>query len=88
MVVKQWAFDLEMLAIAHRLGFIRIYESPIELRFNFASNVGLNSVVNFAKDYLAIFYRTYILHYYDDDNHDLWADDPNLKLKYSSANSV
>ncbi len=85
MLVKQWAFDLEMLAVAHRLGFTRIYESPVELQFNFASNVGMNSVVNFATDFLAIFYRVHILHYYDDDNHDLWANDPQLKLKYTSA---
>lgn len=88
LLVKRWAFDLEMLAAAHRIGFTRIYESPVELQFNFASNVGLNSVMNFAKDYLAIFYRTHLLHYYDDANHDLWADDPDLKLKYSSIRGV
>lgn len=84
-LVKRWAFDLEMLVVAHRLGFTRIYESPIELQFNFASNIGMDSVTNFVKDYLAIFYRTHLLHYYDDDNHDRWADDPELKLKYTSA---
>jgi len=84
LLVKRWAFDLEMLAAAHRLGFTRIYESPVELQFNFASNITHNAVVNFAVDYMAIFYRTRILHYYDEGNHDLWADDPNLKLKYSS----
>ncbi len=85
LLVKQWAFDLEMLAAAHRLGFTRIYESPVEISFNFASNVGLNSVINFATDYLAIFYRVHLLHYYDDDNHDLWADDQELKLKYTAT---
>lgn len=85
MVVKQWAFDLEMLAATHRLGFTRIYESPVELSYNFASNITHKSVINFALDFLAIFYRTHILHYYDDDNHDLWADDPELKLKYTTS---
>lgn len=88
LLVKRWAFDLEMLAASHRLGFTRIYESPIELQFNSASNIGLDSVVNFAVDYLAIFYRTHILHYYDDANHVLWADDPDLKLKYTSISGV
>lgn len=88
LLVKRWAFDLEMLAASHRLGFTRIYESPIEIKYNFASNVGLGSVVNFAKDYLAIFYRTHLLHYYDDAHHDLWADDPDLKLKYTSISGV
>lgn len=84
MLVKKWAFDLEMLAIAHRLGFSRIYESPVEIQFNPDSNIGLGSVVNFALDYMAIFYRTHLLHYYDDDNQDRWAIDPRLKLKYRS----
>lgn len=85
LLVKRWAFDLEMLAVSHRLGYTRIYESPVELQFNFASNVGMDSVINFANDFLAVFYRTHILHYYDDDNHDLWANDPELKLKYTSV---
>ncbi len=85
LLVKRWAFDLEILAASHRLGFTRIYESPVELQFNFASNITHSAVTNFATDYLAIFYRTHILHYYDDSNHDLWADDPELKLKYSSV---
>lgn len=84
LLVKRWAFDLEMLAVANRLGFSRIYESPIELQYNFASNITYRAVLNFATDYLAIFYRTHLLRYYDDAHHDLWANDPDLKLKYSS----
>ena len=82
MIVKRWAFDLEMLSIANRLGFKRIYESPVEINHNFSSNVGVSSIQNFAIDYLAIIYRTYFLHYYDDRNNDLWKDDPSLQLRY------
>jgi len=82
MIVKRWAFDLEMLTIANRVGFKRIYESPVEISSNFMSNVGLSSVQNFFIDYLAIIYRTYILHYYDDDGSDHWEGDPHLKLRY------
>lgn len=82
MAVKRWAFDLEMLTIANRIGFKRIYESPVEITHNFMSNVGLSSVQNFFIDYLAIIYRTYILHYYDDGHADLWEGDPDLKLRY------
>ena len=85
LLVKRWAFDLEILAVANHLGFKKIYESPIEIKYNFQSNIGLQSIENFVIDYLAIIYRIYILHYYDDDNHDLWQDDPNLKLKYTSV---
>lgn len=84
LLVKRWAFDLEILAVAHRLGYSRIYESPIELQFNFASNIGLDSVINFALDYFSVFYRAHVLRYYDDSQHDLWKDDPNLSLRYRS----
>jgi len=82
LVVKRWAFDLEILAAANRMGFKKIYESPIELNFNNASNIGMSSIQNFAIDYLAILYRTYILRYYDDGGQDLWEGDPDLKLRY------
>ncbi len=84
MVIKRWAFDLEMLVVASRLGYTKIYESPVELSYNFASNIGMNSVFNFIQDYLAIIYRTYILRYYDSDHRDLWESDPKLKLRYHS----
>ena len=82
MIVKRWAFDLELLTVANRLGFTRIYESPVEISHNFMSNVGLSSLQNFFIDYLAILYRTYILRYYDDGGSDHWEGDPNLKLRY------
>ena len=81
LLVKRWAFDLEILAVANRLGFKKVYESPIELNYNFASNINVQSIQNFAIDYFAIVYRTYILHYYDNAT-DLWDGDPNLKLRY------
>lgn len=82
MIVKRWAFDLEILTIANHLGFTRIYESPVEIIHNFSSNVGISSVQNFAMDYLAIIYRTYILRYYDDGHNDQWEGDKDLKLRY------
>ena len=82
MIVKRWAFDLELLTVANRLGFTRIYESPVEISHNFMSNVGMSSVQNFFIDYLAILYRTYVLRYYDDGGSDQWQHDPSLKLRY------
>lgn len=82
LIVKRWAFDLEILTVANRLGFKRIYESPVEITHNFMSNIGLSSIQNFAVDYLAILYRAYILHYYDDGGSDQWQHDPALKLRY------
>lgn len=82
LLVKRWAFDLEMLAVANRLGFTRIYESPVEIKHNFTSNVGLKAVQNFIVDYLAIIYRIYFLRYYDDGFKDRWQGDKKLVLKY------
>jgi glycosyltransferase involved in cell wall biosynthesis len=82
LIVKRWAFDLEILTVASRLGFKRIYESPVEISYNFSSNVGFSSIQNYFIDYLAIVYRTYILRYYDDGHSDLWDGDPNLRLRY------
>ena len=82
LVVKRWAFDLEILTVANRLGFKRIYESPVEISYNFDSNVGGTAVLNFTIDYLAIFYRAHILHYYDSEHQALWQDDPQLLMRY------
>ncbi len=71
LLVKQYAFDLEMLAVARRLGFKRIYEAPIKLKYNFSDFTHASTVktiINILIDTLAIFYRIYILNYYDDKN--------------------
>ena len=83
LIVKRWAFDLEILAVANRLGFKKIYESPVEINYNFLSNIDSKAIYNFVIDYLAIIYRIHVLHYYEDDHNDLWQGDPNLKLRYS-----
>ena len=69
LLVKQYAFDLEMLAVARRLGFKRIYEAPIKLGYNFGDlthAATITTIRHILLDTLAIFYRTYLLHYYDD----------------------
>ena len=82
LLVKRFAFDLEILGVAKRLGYTRIYESPVELIFNFSSTVTYSWGLSFLTDYLAILYRIYILRYYDDDHHDIWQEDRQLKLRY------
>lgn len=65
---KKFTGDLEMLVVSRRLGFKRIYEAPIRLDHEFqkvTSAVALHSIVGMALDTLAIYYRTYILKYYD-----------------------
>lgn len=64
-LVKQYAFDLEMLVIAHQLGYRRVFEAPIELDFNaVTSGINFKSIQKMIVDTMAIFYRARILNYY------------------------
>ncbi|HOX41376.1 MAG TPA: glycosyltransferase [bacterium] len=65
-VVKQYAFDLEMLVIAYQLGFRRIFEAPVEMKFNTSKTgaANLKTIQRMVYDTLAIFYRAKILNYY------------------------
>jgi len=81
LTLKRWAFDVELLAVAKRLGFKRIYEAPIKLKHKFASHVnvfGSNGIWKAGLDTLAVFYRMYILRYYDTKNKRKWLYDPTL----------
>lgn len=65
MLVKRFAFDLELLANVHHFGY-RIAEAPVTLNFQrVCSRLRLPAVWNVFLDTLAIYYRMRILHYYD-----------------------
>lgn len=85
LLVKQYAFDIEILAVAHYLGYKRIYESPIDLNFNGKSSITSKSfwkIIYFMLwDTTAVFYRLKILHYYDSYNKRKWRYDPELRLR-------
>lgn len=71
LLVKQYAFDLEILTVASRLGYKRIYEAPIKLSYNFSDLTHASTIRMIYKiliDTLAIFYRLHILRYYDKKN--------------------
>ena len=63
-LVKRYAFDLEILANAHKNGF-KIVEAPIELNFNGDSKLKFMDIFHIALDTMAVFYRMYIKRYYD-----------------------
>lgn len=66
-LIKRYAFSLEFLVNAHKLGY-KIVEAPIILNFKRAigeKRLGFKSVFPMFKDTLAIAYRLYILRYYD-----------------------
>jgi len=64
-LAKRFAFDIEVLANAHRLGY-RIAEAPVTLEFRRTlSRIRLSDVWSVFIDTIAIFYRMRILRYYD-----------------------
>lgn len=87
LLVKKFAFDIELLAVTYHLGYKRIYEAPIELDFKNASTISSLATIQFWKiiismlwDTLAVFYRLKILHYYDNKNIRKWKYDPDLNF--------
>lgn len=60
-IIKAFAFDIEVLAIANSLGFTRIYEGPIRLNFNKDSSITSKSlwkiIFLMLWDTFAVFYR-------------------------------
>lgn len=67
MVEKRFAFDLELLVVARRLGYRRIVDAPVKIGDRFSSTISLRAVKGVVIDTMAIFYRLRILHYYDKD---------------------
>ena len=65
LLVKRYAFDLELLAVANDSGFRRIGEQPVRLDYGF-SGTGIDplAVAQALLDTAAIFYRLRILQYY------------------------
>lgn len=87
LLVKHFAFDVEMLAVANYLGFKRIYEAPIDITLRFGGTSTITNqrfvriVLSMLKDTLAIFYRLKILGYYSDKNRRKWKFDTELNFR-------
>lgn len=69
-IIKRFAFDIEVLTVAYKLNYKKIYEAPVKLNFNRASSIKSS---NFWKiifwmlwDTAAVFYRLKFLRYYDE----------------------
>ncbi|MEA2020608.1 MAG: glycosyltransferase [Patescibacteria group bacterium] len=63
-LVKRYAFDIELLALAHHYGY-SIMEAPVKLDLKISTAVSPRSLKNCLLDTLAVFYRLKILGYYD-----------------------
>lgn len=86
LLVKRYAIDIEVLAVADRLGYTRIFEAPIELNWSdvVGSSVSANllgSIWDVFLDTLAVFYRLRIRKYYDEGSKRVWKYDPDLNFK-------
>jgi glycosyltransferase involved in cell wall biosynthesis len=65
-LVKRYAFDLEVLVVARHLGFRQIEEHPVRLTYRFSgSGVNTRAVMLALVDTCAIFYRLRIRRSYD-----------------------
>lgn len=88
-LVKEYAFEIELLAVANYLGFKRIFEGPVDLNMKFGKDISTFLSKGYLRmgflmlwDTLAVFYRLKILHYYDDGNRKNW-----ITPKYLTLNS-
>lgn len=87
LLVKNFAFDIEILSVANYLGFKRIYEAPVEVNLDFGgtsvltSQKFLKTVFMMFLDTLAVFYRLRIMKYYDNKNERKWKMDPELNFR-------
>jgi glycosyltransferase involved in cell wall biosynthesis len=69
LLVKRYAFDIEILAVAYALGYRRIYEAPVEINFNPGSSTIISKslwrvICLMIWDTLAVFYRLKIKRHY------------------------
>ena len=63
-LVKRYAFDVELLVNAKHCGY-KIIEAPVELKGLKSDGVKLKDILKIANDTAAVFYRLHILKYYD-----------------------
>lgn len=87
LMVKKFAFDVEILAVARKLGFKRIYEAPVDVNWD-SSRTSFNAFLfldgnirRMLVDTFAIFYRMYILDFYDDKSKRKWIYDEELDMR-------
>ncbi len=63
-MVKRYAFDIEVLALGQYYG-MKIKEVPVELTLRYSTAVSGKSLLRTLNDTLAVFYRLRVLGYYD-----------------------
>lgn len=65
LLIKRYAFDLEVLAVGAGFGFDRVVEVPVRLDYRFSGTaINWRAVQNMLTDTLAIAYRIHVRHWY------------------------
>jgi glycosyltransferase involved in cell wall biosynthesis len=65
LLIKRYAFDLELLAVGVEFGFDRVEEMPIQLHYRFTgTRINRQAVLQMFLDTLAIAYRIHLRHWY------------------------
>jgi glycosyltransferase involved in cell wall biosynthesis len=64
-LVKRFAFDVELLALARHFGYRRVMEAPVRIDYAFQTTTSPRAVARVLWDTAAIFYRLRLRHWYD-----------------------
>lgn len=64
MVEQRFAFDLELLVVANRLGFDRFAELPVRIERHFGSTISARAVAGILTDTFSIWWRLRVTHQY------------------------
>jgi glycosyltransferase involved in cell wall biosynthesis/O-antigen/teichoic acid export membrane protein len=64
MLEKRFAFDLELLVVARRMGYRNFVELPVQIVERFTTTISPKAVWRTLLDTLAIFYRLRVAHFY------------------------
>lgn len=91
LLIKEFAFDVELLAVANRLGYSKIYEAPVSIDLDFMKSsfsplfLADRKIRKMLIDTVAIFYRLAILKYYDDSSKRKWVYDRELEMRVNTG---
>lgn len=65
LLIKRYAFDVEVLAVGAEFGFDRVADVPVQLEYRFTgTGIDRRAVLRMLTDTLAIAYRIHIRHWY------------------------
>ncbi len=91
LMIKEFAFDIELLATAKHLGFKKIYEAPVYVTLDLGSSsfsflfILDKNIRKMLLDTAAVFYRMHILKFYNDESKRKWVYDKELDMRVNTG---